>query len=52
MSEFKLNLRKFDMTKLRSDSVIVMIAKRNSGKSVLCKDILYHHRKIPCGMVI
>ena len=52
MSEFKLNLRKFDMSKLRSDSVIVMIAKRNSGKSVLCKDILYHHRKIPCGMVI
>ena len=52
MSEFKLNLRKFDMSKLRSDSVIVMIAKRNSGKSVLCKDILYHHRAIPCGMVI
>ena len=35
MSEFKLNLRKFDMSKLRSDSVIVMIIKRNSGKSVL-----------------
>jgi len=40
------------MSTLKDDSVIAMIAKRNSGKSVLCRDILYHHRNIPVGVII
>ena len=52
MDELSIKLKKFDITQLRDDSVIAMIAKRNSGKSVLCKDILYHHRNIPAGVII
>ena len=52
MNELSLKLKKFDISLLKDDSVIAMIAKRNSGKSVLCKDILYHHRNIPVGVII
>jgi hypothetical protein len=31
---------------------IVLIGKRNTGKSFLVRDILYHHRDIPVGTVI
>ena len=30
----KLELRKFDPTKIKSDSVVVFIGKRNTGKKV------------------
>ena len=52
MDEVNLKLKKFDMKSLRDDSVITIIAKRNSGKSVLCKDILHNHRNVPAGVVI
>ena len=52
MDEVNIKLRKFDIKSLKDDSVIAMLAKRNSGKSVLCKDILYHHRNIPVGVII
>ena len=52
MDQLNIKLKKFDITQLRDDSVIAMIAKRNSGKSVLCKDILFHHRNIPVGLII
>ena len=52
MDELSIKLKKFDITRLRDDSVIAMIAKRNSGKSVLCTDILYNHRNIPAGVII
>ena len=47
-----LELKKFDMKEITSDKVVVLIGKRNTGKSFLVKDILYHHRKIPIGTVI
>ena len=52
MDEVNIKLRKFDIKSLKDDSVIAMLAKRNSGKSILCKDILYHHRNIPVGVII
>ena len=52
MNELSIKLKKFDMSLLKDDSVIAMIAKRNSGKSVLCRDILFHHRNIPVGLII
>ena len=52
MDEVNIKLKKFDIKSLKDDSVIAMLAKRNSGKSVLCKDILYHHRNIPVGVII
>tara|TARA_B100000902_G_scaffold398871_1_gene467305 strand:- start:207 stop:1040 length:834 start_codon:yes stop_codon:yes gene_type:complete len=47
-----LNLRKFDMSKIGRGSVVVMIGKRNTGKSFLTKDLLYYKRDIPIGTVI
>ena len=34
------------------DKVIVLIGKRDTGKSFLCKDLLFHHQNIPVGQVI
>ena len=49
---FQLNIRKFDISKIRSDATIVAIAQRRSGKSFLMRDILYHQRDIPIGVVM
>ena len=47
-----LELRKFDLTEIKDDKVVVLIGKRDTGKSFLCRDILYHHAAIPVGQVI
>lgn len=48
----KLQLRKFDMASISDDKVVVMIGKRDTGKSFLCRDLLYYHQNIPVGTVI
>jgi len=48
----KLQLQKFDISSIASDKVVVLIGKRDTGKSVLVKDLLYHHRDMPIGTVI
>ena len=53
-----LELKRFDMKsiKFKADEnkgpVVVLIGRRDTGKSFLCKDILYAHRNIPAGSVI
>jgi hypothetical protein len=47
-----LNLRKFDPSRIAKGSVVVLIGKRNTGKSFLIKDLLYYKRDIPVGTVI
>lgn len=50
-----LPIRTFDLNKLKSGDgppSIVMIAKRGSGKSVVCKHILAHYSNIPGGAII
>ena len=47
-----LNLKKFDMNKIGKGSVVVIIGKRNTGKSYLTKDLLWYKRDIPIGTVI
>ena len=47
-----MELKKFDPAKIASDSVVVFIGKRNTGKSYCMKDILNYHRDIPVGVVI
>jgi hypothetical protein len=42
---------KFD-SKKASGPVIVLIGRRDTGKSFLVKDLLYHHQDIPIGTVI
>lgn len=48
----KLELKKFDPNSIKDDSTIVLIGKRNTGKSFCMKDILSHHKNIPIGMTI
>jgi len=51
-SGINLKLSKFDINRIKDDSVIVLIGKRNTGKSFLTKDILSNNRTIPVGTVI
>ena len=48
----EIQLRKFDISQIKDDKVVVLIGKRDTGKSFLCKDILYYHSDIPVGQVI
>lgn len=47
-----LHLRKFDISKVKYDSIVVLLGRRGTGKSFLAKDILYYHRDIPVGTII
>ena len=53
-----LDLKKFDMRSITFDKnenkgpVIVMIGRRDTGKSYLVKDLLFYHQNIPMGTVI
>lgn len=54
-----LSLKKFDMRSIKfrgaeegSGPVIVLIGRRDTGKSFLVRDLLYHHQDIPVGTVI
>lgn len=38
----KLNVNRFDMSKMKKHRIIVLIGKRSTGKSVLLRDIMYH----------
>ena len=48
----KLQLKRFDMNRIADNSVVVMIGARNTGKSMLCRDLLWHNQGLPVGMVI
>ncbi len=48
----EIELSRFNMNDIKDDKVVVLIGKRDTGKSFLCKDILYHHTNIPVGQVI
>ena len=47
-----LKLSKFDINRIADDSVIVLIGKRNTGKSFLTKYVLHNNKTIPVGTVI
>jgi len=48
----KLPINEFKLESMCENPSIVMIAKRGSGKSVVCKAILRHFSNIPVGMII
>ena len=50
--DFNIDLKKFDMSMIKDDQTVVFIGARNTGKSFLVKDLLYHHRHIPVGTCI
>ena len=53
-----LQLKKFDMRSItfkpdeNKGPVIVMIGRRDTGKSYLVRDLLFYHQDIPIGTVI
>ena len=53
-----LELKKFDMRSITFDPnenkgpVIVMIGRRDTGKSYLVRDLLFYHQDVPIGTVI
>jgi len=53
-----LELKKFDMRNIsfkpdeNKGPVVVLIGRRDTGKSFLVRDLLYHHQDIPIGTVI
>ena len=47
-----LQLKKFKPESITDDRVCVFIGKRNTGKSTLVKDIMYHKRHLPAGIVL
>jgi hypothetical protein len=52
MNKVHMNFNKFDMSKIDDTSIITMIAKRGSGKSILIKDLLQHKTNIPTIVII
>ena len=47
-----INIRKFNPKKIENNRIILFIGKRNTGKSTLVRDIMWHHRDIPVGVVM
>ena len=47
-----IQLRKFKPESMKDDKVCVLIGKRNTGKSTLVTDILYHKKHLPAGIVM
>lgn len=47
-----LPIQKFKLQEMCLNPSICMIAKRASGKSWVCRDILYHFRYVPVGIII
>lgn len=48
----ELELKKFDMKRIKPTNVCAFIASRNSGKSFLIRDLMYYQKSIPAGFVI
>ena len=50
--DVEINLRAFDIKRIKQDAIIILLGRRSTGKSVMVRDILYHNRHIPIGTVI
>lgn len=48
----KLKLKEFNMAQITQDKVVVLLGKRNTGKSFLVRDILYNNSDMPIGTCI
>lgn len=47
-----LELKYFDIKSMARNATCLIYGRRNSGKSVFCKDLMYHLQDIPKGLVI
>lgn len=48
----ELRIRRFDMSTVNSDKVVVCIGRRGTGKSWAVRELLSHHCSIPTGVVV
>ena len=48
----EIKLKKFDMSMVEDDAVVVFIGKRKTGKSFLIRDLLHHKKSFPISTVI
>lgn len=48
----KLKIKRFDMSSIPDDKIIVMVGARGNGKSWLVQDLLYYHQDLPIGVVV
>jgi hypothetical protein len=49
---FELDIKKFDIKKIKHNKIYILIGKRNSGKTYLLKYILFHMQAIPIGIIV
>jgi len=52
MNHGKFTMFEFKLNTMVENPAILMIAKRGSGKSFIARDLIYHYRDIPGGVVI
>ena len=52
MKDQLLDLYRFDPSTIGDGKIVAIVGKRGSGKSLLVKDIMYHKRRIPAGIVM
>jgi hypothetical protein len=52
LGDKKLVIKKFSLETMADSPAIMLVAKRRSGKSWVCRDILRHFNNIPVGMII
>jgi energy-coupling factor transporter ATP-binding protein EcfA2 len=50
--KMELRLKKFDLSRIKDDKIVVLVGKRGTGKSALTKSIMAHHNDIPLGVVV
>ena len=48
----RLKIKQFNLSSMKPHSNIIMLGKKNTGKSTLVRDVLYHCRDVPTGCVI
>jgi len=47
-----IQLKKFNPSRMADDKVCVFVGRRNTGKSTLLTDIMYHKKHLPAGIVM
>ena len=52
MSEYSLNLKRFNMQDIPDGAICTFIGKRKSGKSYCLKDLLYNKKDMPIGKIV
>ncbi len=50
--EINLDMKKFDMRRIKDRDVVVLIGPKNTGKTFLVRDLLYHHKHVPAALCI